>query len=454
MIDRHNVRIEAPNTAAFPATRLDASNFSFQATPHLKLRLSSTQNDNLCISNTNSTWYEVRFRKPCPVTSATQIDRRLVKMPPVNRKRRSEAISRDASASQSASPGPSQANKSTQRQRRQRSSSAESSAISVSSAASEAADTSTDNKRKALVKKLVRLALATEYSRISLRRTEISAKVFKDSAGEGTNTAGANAAGVSFKRVFDDAQTVLRQTFGMELRELPTKEKTGLNERRKQATQTTKTAGSATTSRSWILVSILPKAYKEDRRIVTPSHAPSEEAEAGHTGFCSFVVALVYLNNGEIAEQKLERYLQRVNASRDTGTEGGSWNNVKARMIKEGYLERKKDSLSGEDVISYVVGPRGKMEVGVKGVDGLVRSVYGLGVAGTGPDGTPKIEEEELAKRLKRSLGTHSEAVEDERDDAPDGSAVQSRNDTPQPPPATQTRKRGRPRAARNNDDD
>jgi len=57
---------------------------------------------------------------------------------------------------------------------------------------------------------LVRLALFNEQRRMPLRRDEISKKVIGSQRG-------------AFKAVFDEAQKVLRGTFGMELIELPTR---------------------------------------------------------------------------------------------------------------------------------------------------------------------------------------------------------------------------------------
>lgn len=57
---------------------------------------------------------------------------------------------------------------------------------------------------------LVRLALFNEQRRMPLRRDEISKKVMGSQRG-------------TFKAVFDEAQKILRGTFGMELIELPTR---------------------------------------------------------------------------------------------------------------------------------------------------------------------------------------------------------------------------------------
>jgi hypothetical protein len=59
----------------------------------------------------------------------------------------------------------------------------------------------------------VRLALFQEQKRMPLRRDEISKKVI----GSGSQHRGA------FRPVFEEAQNILRATFGMELVELPTR---------------------------------------------------------------------------------------------------------------------------------------------------------------------------------------------------------------------------------------
>jgi hypothetical protein len=71
-----------------------------------------------------------------------------------------------------------------------------------------------------MVKKMVRLALASEYSRLPIRRTDISAKVLGE---QGTR---------QFKVVFEQAQKELKTRFGMEMVELPAREKTTISQRR------------------------------------------------------------------------------------------------------------------------------------------------------------------------------------------------------------------------------
>jgi melanoma-associated antigen len=113
----------------------------------------------------------------------------------------------------------------------------------------------------------------------------------------------------------------------------------------------------------------------------------------------SFIIALILLNNGSLPENKLERYLKRPNA--DQWTPIMSTEKLLQKLAKEGYLEKRRDTSSGEEVIEWVVGPRGKIEVGERGVQGFVRAVYG----GSAED------EEELEGKLQRSLGLQPQEV-------------------------------------------
>jgi melanoma-associated antigen len=108
------------------------------------------------------------------------------------------------------------------------------------------------------------------------------------------------------------------------------------------------------------------------------------------------------------------------------------------KLAKEGYLEKRRDTSSGEEIIEWVVGPRGKIEVGERGVQGFVRAVYG----GSGGD------DEELERKLERSLGLQPQqrVVVKESEGTPqaNGNTEQSRR----------TRGRARPSARDDSDDE
>ncbi|KAJ5367334.1 hypothetical protein N7541_001275 [Penicillium brevicompactum] len=245
------------------------------------------------------------------------------------------------------------------------------------------APTSTD----AMVKKMVRLALASEYSRLPIRRPDISAKVLGEQ-GSG-----------SFKTVFEQAQRELRSKFGMEMTELPAREKATVAQRR--AAQKTE---KASTTKSWIVTSTLPHEYRS-AEILIPTKTPSLFAESTYTGIYTFIIALITLNNGSLAEQKLDRYLARTNA--DVSTPLDRTDKLLQRLCKEGYLVKTREVDGGEEIIEYMLGPRGKVEVGTGAVAGMVRTVYGK-EAGPTAD-MSAFERDELADfegRLARSLGT------------------------------------------------
>ncbi|PYI27105.1 MAGE-domain-containing protein [Aspergillus indologenus CBS 114.80] len=353
-------------------------------------------------------------------------------MPP-NRKRRA-APENESSEEVDGSPPPTQ---NAPRRRRRDSSSSEGYADEGSDIR---APTSTD----VMVKKLVRLALASEYSRQPLRRTDISAKVLGEQGAR------------QFRTVFDEAQRVLGEKFGMQMTELPVREKVTVHQRRGEfsmhnqnkfpmwmadfvdsfwggvalvAAQKVEKASSG--NKNWILTSLLPPEYRRPA-ILRPSKAPLEST---YTGLYSFIIAVILLNGGTIQEQKLDRYLQRTNTN--TYTPVDRTDRFLQRLCKEGYLVRNRDVDGGEEVIEYILGPRGKVEVGAQGVAGLVREVYGQQDADE-PD-------EELEIRLARSLGL--QAPQGRAQETPAENAAVNEGDEGQGPRGQrrqQPRRRGR----------
>ena len=378
------------------------------------------------------------------------------------------------------------------------------------------------------VKKLIRLALATEYSRQPLRRADISAKVLQDADSTSTSTSGP-AGRSTFKHCFAAAQAILRETFGMELVELPSREKTSLKDRRAKATQTQQTRGAvadgetqaetqtaggkaAAGSKSWILTSVLPATYRTSmtrtatrgatnstisnnttqQPLLLPS-APtsSSTSESTYTALYTFILSLIYLNANSLPTTKLDRYLGRVNLETYSPLEGLSVERLMARMMREGYVEKRKEGGPGEEEVYWVVGPRGRVEVGERGVVGLVRGVYGVSgeEAGAAADDNEeedeggdeqeagsrqagrttngvrrktgvKVDKDDLDSRLMRSLALKSLDFDDGARSG-GGGAVNGANNAingaddmevdgaQQPPP-----RRGRTRRARNDDDD
>ncbi|KAL9098236.1 MAG: hypothetical protein Q9163_006067 [Psora crenata] len=246
-----------------------------------------------------------------------------------------------------------------------------------------------------MVKKLIRLALASEYSRTPIRRSDMSAKVMPPGTAR------------RFPHILSAANAQLGAVFGMELTQLPQREKITITQKRAaQRAGTQSQAGgvigasssfslASSANKSYILTSTLPLRYRVPE-ILPPAAIPSTSAEAAYTGFVTFMVSLIYLSPAAtLSENRLEKHLKRMNA--DEYVLGGERkDNMLKRMIKEGYIIKVKErDQGGEETVDYVVGPRGKVEVGEKGVAGLVRTIYGK----------KDTEADELERRLVRSLG-------------------------------------------------
>ncbi|KAH8662045.1 MAGE family-domain-containing protein [Xylariales sp. PMI_506] len=248
-----------------------------------------------------------------------------------------------------------------------------------------------------LVKKLVRYALACEYARTPIRRDGIREKVLGNNAR-------------LFKRVFDGAQQQLRQVFGMEMVELPVKEKRTLRDKQKaSATQRKAASQNAAASRSYILVTILPPAYR-DRAILAPSRLPGPVEEAEYVGFYTFVIALIVLSGGELSDAKLQRQLDRVNAAKNLPID--TTQTVLSRLVKQGYLDKvvQRSETGDEDAVTWCVGSRAKVEVPPESIAAFVREVWG---------NPPEDFDQKLAKSLglQNLQGHEAEDEDDEEED-------------------------------------
>jgi hypothetical protein len=108
------------------------------------------------------------------------------------------------------------------------------------------------------------------------------------------------------------------------------------------------------------------------------------------------------LNGGTLAEQKLDRYLARTNLDQYTPID--KTEKLLQRLCKEGYIVRSKNTEGGEEHIEYIVGPRGKVEIGSSGVAGLVREVYGHGPGAPGTNGGEEGSDNEGAEQMSREV--------------------------------------------------
>lgn len=157
--------------------------------------------------------------------------------------------------------------------------------------------------------------------------------------------------------------------------------------------------------------------------------APDEiNREDSYVGLYTMVIALITIAGGMIAEGKLDRALRRMNA--DNSTPLGTKDRTLALMAKDGYITRVKDNSSGEETVDYIVGPRGRVEVGREGFAKLVRIMYG------------DEEQEELERQIERTLNVADAFNSSSAPAEPAGGASQ-----------TAGRKRGRPRRGEDEDE-
>ncbi|EAQ89927.1 hypothetical protein CHGG_06546 [Chaetomium globosum CBS 148.51] len=277
-----------------------------------------------------------------------------------------------------------------------------------------------------LIKSLVRYALACEYSRTPIRRDVL-----------GSN-------GREFKKVFAGAQKQLQATFGMEMIELPTKDRNLLTTEQKRKAAKSQSQKEPT-SNAYVLVSTLPETFTTPA-IITASKVESAEGEASYIALYTTIIAIIMLSGGELSDPRLRRHLSRLNALENMPSmnphNGASPNektdSVLQRMIKQGYLVRvtESGSMGDDDGTTWHVGPRGKVEVGKDAIAAFVRTIYGG-------------SNEELESKLQVSLKTRgrvtsmSEVIEEGAEAAP-----------PDGDPGSSTRRRGRRRRTEAQDEE
>ena len=174
--------------------------------------------------------------------------------------------------------------------------------------------------------------------------------------------------GRRFGHILSATNAQLRAVFGMELTELPQREKITVTQKRaaQRAGTQSQAAGSSSSSSNkvYILTSTLPARYRVPK-ILPPARIPSQGAEAGYVGLVTFVVGLIYLSPGAtLSENRLEKHLKRMNAE-EYVLGGERRDNVLKRMAREGYIVKARErDQGGEETVDYVVGPRGKVRSG------------------------------------------------------------------------------------------
>ena len=166
-----------------------------------------------------------------------------------------------------------------------------------------------------------------------------------------------------------------------------------------------KAGSQSKTTASWVLKSNLPPQY-HDPEIIPPPAIPTSAEESKYVALYTTLISLISLAGGSLDNLKFQRYLRRTNLEDTTPIDGyEKTDKLLARMQRENYIVRVREAAgpSGEEDVYWIVGPRGKVEVGDDGVRGLAKAVYG--------EMNDK-DEEELDRKLARSLGVGESVVE------------------------------------------
>ncbi|KAK3393125.1 MAGE family-domain-containing protein [Podospora didyma] len=285
----------------------------------------------------------------------------------------------------------------------------------------EGIDSAESSESSQMIKKLVRYALACEYSRTPIRRDGIKEKVL-------------GIHGREFKKVFSGAQKQLRGTFGMEMVELPTRDRNLLTADQKRKAAKSQNQKEAT-SNQYVLISILPEKYRVPG-IITPSKVQSADGEASYIGLYTTIISIITLSGGELSDPRLRRHLSRFNAGENMPSLNPHNENAPNektelmlnRMVKHGYIVKVVEKSQGDDdSITWHVGPRGKMEVTNESIASFIRTVYGS-------------SNDELEKKLQMSL-----KVKDRKTNAPAGIGEEEgpEEEASEPGPSTRRKSRG-----------
>lgn len=122
------------------------------------------------------------------------------------------------------------------------------------------------------------------------------------------------------------------------------------------------------------------------------STSGSENEEAAYIGMATMIVSIIALSpNDTLPDYKLAKYLERLDLG--VNTPCGTTEALLKKLVEHKYIYKSIDKSADDETVDWRVGPRGKIEIGNKGIQGLVAEVYG--------DDAP----EDLQKKLQRSLG-------------------------------------------------
>lgn len=141
----------------------------------------------------------------------------------------------------------------------------------------------------------------------------------------------------------------------------------------------------------WVLQTTLPAQYRLPQVIgpARPTARPEDDTAAAYVGLYTMVIALITIAGGRLPEGKLDRALRRMNAEQTTPVD--TKDKTLALMVKDGYIVKVREAVGGDETVDYIVGPRGKVEVGAEGFAQLIRTIYGE-------------DDDEVEQKIRRTL--------------------------------------------------
>ncbi|KAI8057705.1 MAGE homology domain-containing protein [Syncephalis plumigaleata] len=207
------------------------------------------------------------------------------------------------------------------------------------------------------VKDFVRLALCSERRRVPLKRGDISEKVLMEHSR-------------AFQLIYERAQMELREVFGMELIELPMRDKAhkiGVSASRRAATHKEKTS-----SNTYILRSILPASLRQHNLIDWGD-------DTALYGFTMTVLSLIYVNERRLTEDRLIALVKRLGVDHREHPQLESLEIALQRMVKMGYLDKLAgpETQSDTSSVEYRWGPRAKVEISDGELIGFIEHIFG-----------------------------------------------------------------------------
>ncbi|CAG8477269.1 29376_t:CDS:2 [Racocetra persica] len=211
------------------------------------------------------------------------------------------------------------------------------------------------------VKDIVRLALASELRKVPLKRDEITRKVLHEHSR-------------AFTVVMNKVRERLRDIFGVDLVELPAKEKKAVT-----SSGTTRRGGAnkdKSSSKSYALQNILPQKLRDTSLIQWDRNGEQETM-----GLLTVILTLIHVNGRVLSDDQLRHYFRTLYLENNPKFESEK---LLANFVKQGYLDKQKSGFADSssqaperEHVEYRWGPRAKIEMPEANLCDFIKSVYG-----------------------------------------------------------------------------